>query len=44
MLICHRLILSRLFGSLLDQVLANLVGVADRFFDAKAFPATVSIL
>jgi hypothetical protein len=36
--------LSRLFGSLLNQVLANLVGVADRFFDAEAFPATVTIL
>jgi hypothetical protein len=43
-LICHRLILSRLLRSLLNQVLANLVGVADRFFDAKAFPATVAIL
>jgi hypothetical protein len=43
-LICHRLILSRLFGSLLHQVLANLVRVADRFFDAEAFPATVAIL
>jgi hypothetical protein len=44
MLICHRLILSRLFGSLLHQELANLVGVADSFFDAEAFPATVAIL
>jgi hypothetical protein len=44
MLIGHRLILSRLFRSLLNQVLANLVGVADRFFDAKTFPATVAIL
>jgi hypothetical protein len=44
MLICHRLILSRLFGSLLHQELANLVRVADRFFDAEAFPATVAIL
>jgi hypothetical protein len=43
-LVCHRLILSRLFGSLLHQELANLVGVADRFFDAEAFPATVAIL
>jgi hypothetical protein len=44
MLIGHRLILSRLFGSLLHQVLANLVRVADRFFDSKAFSATVAIL
>jgi hypothetical protein len=44
MLVGHRLILCRLFGSLLNQVLANLVGVADRFFDAEAFPATVAIL
>jgi hypothetical protein len=38
------LILSRLFGSLLNQELANIVGVADRFFDAEAFPAAVAIL
>jgi hypothetical protein len=44
MLICHRLILSRLFGSLLHQELANLVRVADRFFDSKAFPAAIPIL
>jgi hypothetical protein len=44
MLIGHRLILSRLFGSLLHQELANLVGVADGFLNAKAFPATVAIL
>jgi hypothetical protein len=43
-LVCHRLILSRLFRSLLNQVLANLVGVANRFFDAEAFLATVAIL
>jgi hypothetical protein len=28
----------------LHQELANLVRVADRFFDAKTFPATVAIL
>jgi len=44
MLIGHRLILSRLFGSLLNQELADFVRVADRFFDAEAFPATVAIL
>jgi hypothetical protein len=44
MLICHRLILSRLFRSLFRQGLANLVWVDDRFFDAKALPATVAIL
>jgi hypothetical protein len=43
-LVCHRLILCRLFGSLLHQVLANLVRVADRFFDAEAFPAAIPIL
>jgi hypothetical protein len=43
-LVGHRLILSRLFGSLLNQELANLVWVANRFFDAEAFPATVAIL
>jgi hypothetical protein len=43
-LVGHRLILSRLFRSLLHQELANLVGVADRFFDSKAFLATVAIL
>jgi hypothetical protein len=42
-LVCHRLILSRLFRSLLHQELANLVRVADSFFDAEAFPATVAI-
>jgi hypothetical protein len=43
-LVGHRLILSRLFWSLLNQELANLVGVADRFFDAEAFPAAIAIL
>jgi hypothetical protein len=43
-LVCHRLILSRLFGSLLNQELTDLVRVADRFFNAEAFPATVAIL
>jgi hypothetical protein len=43
-LVGHRLILSRLFGSLLNQELANLVRVADRFFDAETLPATVAIL
>jgi hypothetical protein len=43
-LVCHRLILSRLFRSLLHQELANLVGVADRFLDAKAFSAAIAIL
>jgi hypothetical protein len=43
-LVCHRLILSRLLRSFLDQVLTDLVGVADRFFDAEAFPAAIAIL
>jgi hypothetical protein len=44
MLVGHRLILSRLFGSLLHQELANLVRVADCFFDAETFPAAIAIL
>jgi hypothetical protein len=44
MLVCHRLILSRFFRSLLHQELANFVRVADRFLDAETFPATVAIL
>jgi hypothetical protein len=43
MLVCHRLILSRLFRSLLHQELANLVGVVDRFFNSETFPATIAI-
>jgi hypothetical protein len=43
-LVCHRLILSRLFGSLLHQVLADLVRVADRFFDAEALLAKFAML
>jgi hypothetical protein len=42
-LVCHRLVLRRLFGSLLHQELANLVGVADRFFNSETFPATIAI-
>jgi hypothetical protein len=43
-LVCHRLILSRLFGSLLNQELADLVRVADRFFDAETFLAERAML
>jgi hypothetical protein len=43
-LVCHRLILSRLLRSLLNQKLANLVRVADRFFDSEALPAAIAIL
>jgi hypothetical protein len=43
-LVSHRLILSRLFGSLLNQELTDLVRVADRFFNAETFPAAVAIL
>jgi hypothetical protein len=42
-LVGHRLILSRLFRSLFNQCLANLVGVDDRFFERKAILAPVSI-
>jgi hypothetical protein len=43
-LVGHRLILSRLFRSLFHQVLANLIGVDDRFFEREAILAPVSIL
>jgi hypothetical protein len=43
-LVCHRLILRRLLRSLFHQVLANLVGVNDRFFERKAILTPVSIL
>jgi hypothetical protein len=42
-LVGHRLILSRLFGSLFNQVLANLVGVADCFFDSETLLAAFAI-
>jgi hypothetical protein len=44
MLICHRLILSRLFRSLFRQGLANLVWVDDRFFEREAILAPIAIL
>jgi hypothetical protein len=43
-LICHRLILSAFLGSLFHQVLANLVGVNDRFFYREAILAPISVL
>jgi hypothetical protein len=43
-LVRHRLVLRRLLWSLFHQVLANLVGVDDRFFERKAILAPVSIL
>jgi hypothetical protein len=43
-LVCHCLILSRLFGSFFHQRLANLVRVADRFFDAEAILAERAML
>jgi hypothetical protein len=42
-LVCHRLILSRLFGSLFHQGLANLVRVADRFFNSETLLAAFAI-
>jgi hypothetical protein len=44
MLVCHRLILSRLFRSLFNQRLANFVGVDNRFFEREAILAPISIL
>jgi hypothetical protein len=44
MLVCHRLVLCRLFGSLLHQELANLVRVADRFFNSETLLAAFAIL
>jgi hypothetical protein len=43
-LVCHRLVLSRLLRSLFHQVLANLVGVDDRFFEREAILAPIAIL
>jgi hypothetical protein len=43
-LVCHRLILSRLFRSLFRQVLADFVGVDDRFFEREAILAPIAIL
>jgi hypothetical protein len=43
-LVCHRLILSRLFGSLFHQVLANLVGVDDRFFERETILTPIAML
>jgi hypothetical protein len=43
-LVCHRLILSRLFRSLFHQVLANLVWIDDRFFEPEAILAKLAIL
>jgi hypothetical protein len=44
MLVCHRLILSRLLGSLFYQSLANLVWVDDRFFEREAILTPIAIL
>jgi hypothetical protein len=43
-LVCHRLILIRLLGSLFHQVSADFVGVDDRFFERETILAPVSIL
>jgi hypothetical protein len=42
-LVCHRLVLSRLLRSLFLQVLANLIGVADRFFNSETLLAAFAI-
>jgi hypothetical protein len=43
-LVCHRLILRRLFRSLFYQGLANLVGVDNRFFEREAILTPIAIL
>jgi hypothetical protein len=43
-LVCHRLILSRLFRSLFNQRLADFVGVDDRLFEREAILAPIAIL
>jgi hypothetical protein len=43
-LVCHRLILSDSLGSLSYQVLANLVGVDDRFFYREAILTPIAML
>jgi hypothetical protein len=43
-LVGHRLILSRLLGSLFHQVLADFVGVNDRFFEREAILTPIAIL
>jgi hypothetical protein len=43
-LVGHRLILSRLFGSLSYQVLADFVGVNDRFFYREAILTPIAML
>jgi hypothetical protein len=43
-LVSHRLILSRLFGSLAYQVLANLVWVNDRLFYREAILTPIAML
>jgi hypothetical protein len=43
-LVCHRLVLSRLFGSLVHQVLADLVWVDDRFFERETILTPIAML
>jgi hypothetical protein len=43
-LVCHRLILSRLLGSLFNQGLANLVGVDNRFFYRETILTPIAML
>jgi hypothetical protein len=43
-LVGHRLVLSGLLGSLFHQVLANLVGVDDRFFYREAILTPIAML
>jgi hypothetical protein len=43
-LVCHRLVLSRLFRSLFHQVLADFVGVNDRFFEREAILTPIAML
>jgi hypothetical protein len=43
-LVGHRLVLSRLFRSLFHQVLADFVGVNDRFFEREAILTPIAML
>jgi hypothetical protein len=43
-LVCHRLILSDSLRSFFHQVLANLVGVDNRFFEREAILTPIAIL
>jgi hypothetical protein len=43
-LVCHRLVLSRLLWSLFNQGLADFVGVNDRLFEREAILTPIAML